>query len=365
MDSSLVPATVFGGHLFVRVDGGEGHTCALTRDGQPYCWGNPTEMGHVGAKALPPQPETVTGSPSFVMLGVRAIRTCGLTADGLTYCWGDGTGYGSPTALSGPVRPAKLSTGDNGACGVTAAGQAYCSGDNQFGELGDSNPVRLTSSYVPVYGGLTWDSLAMGNIHACGVATGGAVYCWGNNSQGQVGADTSVTGSWVPVLLPGGLRFRLITAGAHHTCGLTIGGDAYCWGYNYFGQLGASTTEMCPGLAGIPVPCSHLPVRVSGSARFIALEAGDWHTCGLTSRGDLWCWGANLRGELGDGTLINRSSPVLVSSVAATFGVSAASSPASVTASADHQAPDEPHLLRWFLFPNSPQQGRMMRSWTR
>ena len=349
LDTSLVPAAVAGGYLFARVDGGEGHTCALTRDGQPYCWGNPYEMGFQGTLASPPVPEPVSGGLAFVMLGVRAFRTCGLTAGGATYCWGEGTGSALPAASGGTVQVAKLSTGDNGACGVSAAGQAYCFGSNEFGELGNPGAARETSAFVPVSGGLTWDSLAMGNIHVCGIAAQGAVYCWGNNLQGQIGRDTSVQGSGVPVLLPGGLRFRVITAGAHHTCGITTAGDAYCWGYNYFGQLGATTTEMCPGLAAIPVPCSHVPVPVSGGARYVALEAGDWHTCGLTARGELWCWGANIRGELGNGTLAGSNTPVPVSTQPQADRMVARSAVPPMQGIGGPRLPDDAHLKRFFL----------------
>ena len=316
-DSSLVPALVVGGHRFVRVDGGDTYTCGLEADGRAYCWGLGMMTADEQGAQYNPSPVAVAGGLVFSALGASLGRTCALISSGITYCWPGPNSY-LPEQVGGSVRLAKLGNGDNGTCGVTSAGAAYCSGDNNFGELGNPAGTDATSPvypFVAVAGGLTWDTVAMGNLHVCGIAIGGAVYCWGDNAVGEIGADTSVRWSGSPVPLPGGLRFRRISTGSHHTCGLTTGGDAYCWGYNYFGQLGAPTTELCYGL-GTPtaVPCSHVPVRVAGNQRFVTIDAGDFHTCGLTASGEVWCWGSNLRGQLGDGTLSDRAVPTPISS---------------------------------------------------
>lgn len=314
-DSSLVPVLVVGGHRFVRVDGGDSYTCGLEADGQAYCWGNGVLTGGERAGLYDPSPVAVAGGFVFTALGASLGRTCALIASGATYCW-PGADINGPEPMGGSVRLTKLGNGDNGTCGVTSAGAAYCSGDNSFGALGNPAGTDATSPvypFVAVAGGLTWDTVAMGNAHVCGIAAGGAVYCWGDNIDGEIGADTSTHQSGVPVPVPGGLRFQWISAGSHHTCGLTTGGDAYCWGYNYFGQLGAVTTETCYGF-GTPtaVACSHIPVRVAGNQRFVTIDAGDFHTCGVTASGEAWCWGSNFRGQLGDGTLSDRMVPTRV-----------------------------------------------------
>jgi len=310
---SAHPIPVAGAPVFLRVAGGDGHTCALATDSYAYCWGDAAEAG---TDSIPPgyefKPYRAQAGP-FVELGARSERVCGLTPGGATYCWGPSAASTLPTSISGNLAFLRIGTGDNGVCGVTAAGAAYCSGDNAFGELGNPSPTPdpANGEFVLVVGSMAWDTVAMGNIHVCGLDRSGAPYCWGDNGYEQLGLDSSVHSSGVPVAVPTTLRFRSITAGAHHTCGLTSSGEAYCWGLDEFGQLGASAPELCYGF-GNPAPCSHVPLLVTGGLHFSALDAGSWHTCGLTSGGQIWCWGDDSRGELGDGTVTNSTNPVLV-----------------------------------------------------
>jgi len=91
-----------------------------------------------------------------------------------------------------------------------------------------------------------------------------------------------------------GNRYMQLSAGDYHTCGLTARGKAYCWGYNYNGQLGDGTTNYSSGVNG--------PQRVIGGLTFASIRGGGYHTCGLTARGKAYCWGYNGYGQLGDGT---------------------------------------------------------------
>ncbi|HEX9165295.1 MAG TPA: hypothetical protein VF862_05260, partial [Gemmatimonadales bacterium] len=128
----------------------------------------------------------------------------------------------------------------------------------------------------------------------------GDAFCWGFNRHGQVG--NSIVEERSPVsLVSGGLTFMAITAGENHTCALSLTGSAYCWGDNTFGQLGD----------GSNVPSAD-PIPVEGGLTFVSLSAGYGHTCGITSARVAYCWGRNLFGELGDGTTQNRSAPVAV-----------------------------------------------------
>jgi alpha-tubulin suppressor-like RCC1 family protein len=94
--------------------------------------------------------------------------------------------------------------------------------------------------------------VSAGNGHTCGVTTGGVAYCWGSNAFGKLG-DGADSRSTTPVAVAGGLSFASVSAGGNHTCGVTTGGDAYCWGWNNTGQLGNGTTTN-----------SSVPVGVSG-----------------------------------------------------------------------------------------------------
>jgi alpha-tubulin suppressor-like RCC1 family protein len=149
--------------------------------------------------------------------------------------------------------------------------------------------------------------LVTGSRHTCGLTSSGTAYCWGWNYFGQLGNGRFEPSS-VGVPVSGGLTFSALTAGASHTCGLTPSGAAYCWGANDLGQLGNGTTDS-----------SAVPVPVSGGLSFSALTAGGsgvytryGHTCGITADGTAYCWGYNEAGQLGDGSINSSSVPVAV-----------------------------------------------------
>jgi alpha-tubulin suppressor-like RCC1 family protein len=154
-----------------------------------------------------------------------------------------------------------------------------------------------------------FESLAAGAAHTCGVTPGGAIYCWGLNTSGQLGNGTRRT-SPAPVLVAGGHRFSQVTAGAQHTCGLTDGGSIYCWGQNRNGQLGSElTSDTQSSACG---PCSTTPVRVPEDLTFAAVSAGGQHTCAVTEEGEGFCWGRNNAGQLGIGVALDRTPPQAV-----------------------------------------------------
>lgn len=158
-------------------------------------------------------------------------------------------------------------------------------------------------------------SAASGDLHACALQTDGTIRCWGDNSSGQLGDDTTAT-RLAPVTVAGINSAVEVSAGGAHTCALLSDGTVRCWGLNSSGQLGDATTSSAAA-----------PVAVSGIANAAAISAGSSHTCALLGSGAVLCWGRNRSGQLGDGTTSDSSSPVQVS------GISTA---ASITAGGSH-----------------------------
>jgi alpha-tubulin suppressor-like RCC1 family protein len=144
-------------------------------------------------------------------------------------------------------------------------------------------------------------SVSAGEAHSCGVTAGGVAYCWGDNPTGALG-DGTTSSSDVPVAVAGDLRFASISAGYSHTCGVTSGGVAYCWGDNQVGALGDATTTS-----------SNVPVAVAGGLTFASVSAGFLHSCGVTTSGAAYCWGYGAFGQLGTGANASSAQPLLVS----------------------------------------------------
>ena len=244
------------------------------------------------------------------------------------------------------LRPASIGAGYFHTCSVTEAGEASCWGQGSHGQLGNGTNEVLSVLPVLVSGGHSFSALTVGGYHNCGVATDGFVYCWGLNTQGELG-DGSTNQRNVPVPVIGGDLFSLIEPGNDATCGITRSGDSYCWGAFLGTEPGFSTTPLLtpgghqfftvdlgadhacaiePGGAGYcwgsdtrgelgngPAPASSVPGPVSGGHSFVSIETGSYHSCGVTTSGDALCWGRNQYGELGDGTTVDRDQPVLVS----------------------------------------------------
>jgi len=141
---------------------------------------------------------------------------------------------------------------------------------------------------------LAFYQVSAGAVHACGVTTDNRAYCWGWNFHGQLG-DGSTTNHRTPVAVAGTLRFRQVSASSTNTCGVTTDNRAYCWGYNAIGQLGIGTStgpESCNTLI-----CSTKPVAVLGGLSFRQLSAGQVHTCGKTPADVAYCWGDSGTGS--------------------------------------------------------------------
>ncbi len=285
----------------VDVSAGGSHTCAIASTGAASCWGN-NAMGEVGDGTTGNQRANPTPLVGDVLLaGVRAgevSMSCGLTSSGGAECWG-ATTRASATRVATTASFRALAVGANHVCAVTVLGDSLCWGQNTSGQLGDGGSV--TASAVPVLttGGHAFTQVVAGLVHTCGLTTSGAAWCWGSNTLGQVGDGTLGNVRPLPEAVAGAHVFTSISAGAEHTCGLKANGEAWCWGSGTWGKLGT-------GAAVGPTPA---PVQVVGGLTFARIEAGGDHTCGLTTSGAAWCWGANFSGQLGDNTTTDATSP--------------------------------------------------------
>jgi hypothetical protein len=226
------------------------------------------------------------------------LNGCGLTVDGEVYCWGlyrsgqlrSRTGELIPTLLD-TMRFDSLSFGADHACGLTPLGGAYCWGDNAAGELGDGTTASDWSP-VAVAGGHTFTTLRAGYNHTCALGTDHLTYCWGQNQRGDFGGIAGST--LVPVVAVPGLDLVSLSispgmvSNSGPNCGMTSAGELYCWGGNELGQVGNGTRS----------PQPELPSLVQSPVPLITVAAGGEHACGLAADGTALCWGNGFKGEL-------------------------------------------------------------------
>lgn len=199
-----------------------------------------------------------------------------------------------------PISLAAFAVGFFHTCALTADGAAWCWGRNTECQLGRGACVNNLPTPAAVTTSLRFNQIAPGGYYTCGIAKTGQTWCWGANDKGQLG-DGSVINRAAPVLLSGGHLFTTISAGGFHSCGLTAAGQAWCWGGNSSGELGDGTTLF-----------RTVPVLVQGGHVFTTIRAGTDHNCALDAAGAAWCWGYNEDGEIGDGTMIDRPTPLRV-----------------------------------------------------
>ena len=249
-------------------------------------------------------PVAVTGGVTFASVSAGDGFTCGVSTAGDAYRWGKGL-YGrsdAPTPVSGGHHFVQVSAGANHACGVTTERAVYCWGVNRAGQLGSGDTVsslapRPVASRAPFSQIHDFVSVSARGHHTCGLSVRGVMYCWGDNFHSQIGEEPSHLASWVPVAVATGHRVSAVSAGALHTCALTLASidRVSCWGGNQDYQLGVRRV-----VTGDQVLISE---RIFRGIAFVQLDAGDYHTCGTTEEGAVYCWGRNTEGQLGDGTL--------------------------------------------------------------
>lgn len=290
-----------------QVVAGAGHTCASLEDRTTRCWGN-NERGQLGigtAGGAAPTP-VPTMADHVVFLTARGDHTCAIGEDQALRCWGDNShaqlGIGTlggvmpvpaeVDVISGVVTAATGETFTCAAGSVSNVGALYCWGDNSLGQLGVG--IGLPSTDIPTDRvlGLTsqnLEALCAGQAHACAALGDGNLQCWGSNAYNQLGSASAGGVEGTPVSTKPLDYPYWVSCGAFHTCARDLNG-AFCWGSGVAGQVGRG------------IGAGSVDPAVVGDYDFVT--AGGQHTCAYSTTNDalrLWCWGRNNHGQLGLG----------------------------------------------------------------
>lgn len=308
-----------GDEAWLKISAGSYHTCGIKTDNSLYCWGD-NDVGQLGdgGSGLGCSPYGMPGSDTHcsdkhapekigysewsdvkAAGGFGGQQTCGIKTDGSLYCWGN---YQVTPAKISDDSWIKESTGTLHTCAIKADKTLYCWGNNQFAQIG--NGTVGNSSALAKIGADTdaWYEITAGYHHTCGIkATDNRLYCWGDNSFGQIGDGTSgQSGNKAAPVKVGDDKWLEIAAGTSHTCGIKEDSKLYCWGDNNHGKLGNGTTV------------GELTPKKTGDDSWLSIAAGYHHTCAVKADNRLYCWGYNLSGQLGDGTSLDSAVPAKI-----------------------------------------------------
>lgn len=314
-----------------QISAGGSHTCGLGEDGYAWCWGsNGTgQLGDndSGQNRLLPAP--VTRLDDAIAISAGSAHTCALRRNGTAACWGNNSagqlGTGDKLQANSPStvvaagdetfetileNVSAIASGGNHSCAIVG-GAVQCWGNGSSGQLGDD---QMAESLVPVpVVGISGSaaSLALGNNHSCVLTAEGAVYCWGRNSEGQVGDGTLDPTAATARKIVSTVVLTSLSAGDNHTCAHSAEGASLCWGANDTAQVGQGT------LVDLVAP-----VEVMTDSRLVA--AGGGHSCGVDSSGSMLCWGSDRRGQLGRAALLSSTQPIQVATPTGTADAIAA-----------------------------------------
>jgi alpha-tubulin suppressor-like RCC1 family protein len=282
-------------------------------DGTLYSWGADAseQLGDGPGQIDRFAPVRVAAPPgvTFVSIGAGGTHVVALGSDGATYAWGnDGSGQqGNGPEVNGQATPGlvtmppgvtftSVAAGGAASYAIGSDGNTYAWGANSLGQLGDAStdPTQSSPVLVATPPGVTFRQVSGGAAHALALDTSGNAYAWGSNFYGQLGLGVSgaVERTPLPVVMPVGVTFTSVSAGDYHSLALGSDGNVYAWGLDMFGGLGDDA-------AFVDQPA---PVRVAAppGVSFVAVSAGSMHSLALASDGTVYAWGRDDGGQLGD-----------------------------------------------------------------
>lgn len=285
------------------------HACGVDEAGKAWCWGHGGNyrLG-TGKNATERVPAEVVGGHAFVDISAGGSHTCAIRETGGVLCWGQnsygelGNGEaGSPTTPVSAIGVYKsVSAGTGYTCAIAPNDAAVCWGKNTRGRLGTGSATN-TRYPETVAGGHRFTAISAGDEHTCGIRTDGVAMCWGNGENYRLGNNSATSANPVPVEVHGGHRFKRISAGSKHTCGIRTDGVAMCWGSASNGRLGTGNTTT-----------ARVPAEVHGGHLFNEISASSTHTCAISTENVTMCWGTGINGQLGNGRTENSLVPVEV-----------------------------------------------------
>ena len=310
----------------VEVSAGKKFTCALKSDATVWCWGDGQSLATGNSGFINSVPTQVLGVTSATSIAAGYTHACAIITGGGIKCWGQNdsgqlgntsnTDSQTPVSVSGITNAVAVAAGLDFTCAVLGDGGVKCWGYNMMGQVGNGNTTNQNAPATVLLGSGGSLSgavaIALGDNHACAVTSAKGAYCWGENTNGELGAvvppaSGSSNTSAYPMRASRGSVSNAsdivgVAAGDGTTCILRESGAVACFGSNSYGQVGNGV------LSGTISNGPDTVLNVSGA---LAIGTGRFHSCAVTST-DLKCWGDGYNGQRGDGSNVAASGVVSV-----------------------------------------------------
>jgi alpha-tubulin suppressor-like RCC1 family protein len=311
---TTVQSRTSGGVSWKSISIGGYHGAAITSTGQLYTWGRNDSTVSAGGNNTTVNLSALTkiGTSSWTMVSCGGLHVAGIDASGKLFTWGSGANYsqlGNGVSLaSSPVQVGTLSwsmvsAGAYHTAAIDTTGSLWTWGWNTSGQLGNYSagnfplPWKVGVNYITQN---SWKAISMGVSHSAAISSDGSLYTWGGGNAGQLGLNNTAS---IPVPQKiGSSSWTAVSVGDAHTLGIKLDGTLWAWGTNSYGQIGNNNGA----LGGYSSP-----VQIGTETTWSTITAGPQSSFGIRSN-NLYAWGINAVGQLGDGTVTTRSSPVQI-----------------------------------------------------
>ena len=296
---------------FKMVETGGFHTLAIDTEGNLWAWGYnfDGQLGD-GTTVNRTNPVQIKSEIKFKEISVGRSHSVAIDIEGNLWTWGrndygqlgDGTTTNrtSPVQIKAGTKFIKISAEDDRSLAIDIEGNLWAWGNNYWGQLGDGTTTNRTSP-VQIKSNTKFAKISIGVAYSVAIDIEGNLWTWGINNKGQLGNGTT-TDKMTPIQIKDDTKFLKISAGrAGHVLAIDVEGNLWVWGQNPYGQLGDGTTTN-----------RTIPEQVKSDMKFSEISAGNTHSIAIDDKGNLWTWGNNDKGQLGDGTTTNRTTPVQI-----------------------------------------------------
>jgi hypothetical protein len=310
--------TISGGTNWKQVSGGSSTTAAIKTDGTLWLWGL-NSNGQLGDNTITHRSspvQTISGGTDWKQVSCGGTFTAAIKTTGTLWLWGENL-YGqlgtndriyksSPVqTVSGGTNWKQVSCGGSHAAAIKNDGTLWLWGKNtpsgfSGGQLGDNTLLHRSSPVQTIAGGTNWKQVSCGSEHTAAIKTDGTLWLWGSNATGGLGNDLNSDRSSPIQTVTGGTNWKQIECGQENTAAIKTDGTLWLWGFNQNGALGDNTRTHRSS-----------PVQtVSGGTNWKQVSLGSFFTGAIKNDGTLWTWGVNTSGQLGDNTVVSKSSPI-------------------------------------------------------